>query len=52
MLESSLCLTKVQHYYSSTNGFKLIFSATACCRVVYISTKNPEAIHFHSDPYY
>ena len=26
MLESSLRLTKVQHYYSSTNAFKLVYA--------------------------
>ena len=42
----------VQRYYSSTNGVKLVFSAKVCYKVVFKSVKNPEAIHFHNDPYY
>ena len=32
--------------YSSTNAFNLLFSAKACCKVVYRSTKCLEAIIF------
>ena len=35
-----------------TNAVKLVFSATACCKVVFRSVKKWEAIDFHSDPYY
>ena len=31
VFEFSFHLTKVQRYYSSTNAFKLVFSAKACC---------------------
>ena len=49
MLEFSLRLTKVQRYYSNINVVKLVFSATACCKVV-LEVQNLEAIHFHSVP--
>ena len=39
MLGFSLRLTKVQHYYSSTNAFKLVFSAKAYCKVIFRSMK-------------
>ena len=35
----SLRLTKVQCYYNSTNAFKLIFLAKACCKAVFKSAK-------------
>ena len=31
---------------------KLVFLAIACCMMVFRSAKHPEAIHFHSNPYY
>ena len=52
MLDFSLCLTKIQPNYSSTNASRLVFLAKACCKVVFKSVKIPEAIVFHSDPYY
>ena len=39
MFEFSFRLTKVQSYYSSTNAFKLVFSANACCKVAFRSAK-------------
>ena len=38
MLDFLLYLTKVQHYYSSTNVCKLNF-VKACCKVIFRSTK-------------
>ena len=47
-----LCLTKLQHYYSNMNAFKLVFSAKACFKVVIRSVKTGEAIVFLVNPYY
>ena len=32
-------LTKVQHHYSLTNAFQLVFSGKAYCKVDFLSTK-------------
>ena len=45
-------LTELQHYYSSMNAFKLVFSTKACFKVVVRSMNNPEAIVFLVDPNY
>ena len=47
-----LRLSKLQHYYSNRNAFKLVFSAKVCFKVVVGSVKIGEAIVFLVDPYY
>ena len=36
-------LTKLQHYYSSTNAFQVVILAKICFKVVFRSVKKPEA---------
>ena len=40
----SLRLAKVQHHYSSTNAFQVLFSVKVYCKVVFQSAKIHEAI--------
>ena len=47
-----LCLTKVQHHYSSRNAFQVFFRVKSIVKLVFWSAKIHEAIWFLTDPYY
>ena len=52
IFDLSLHLTKVQHHYSLTNAFQLVFRVKPIARLVFKAQNFPEVIRFSTYPYY